>query len=288
MRANSENVRVAVCPNRHAALHSDRGPGPAPAGDRGNLTIQDKDTRRGLRVYVPGRRGRGIDPDVPAAALCRRRPRAPDIQPLSTSDRCLSELVRAEAITRLAGLLRLNQEVDIRHKRRSLTADEVDSLVSSARSSGVSLGSSTVSSAPTIYVLSDMTGLRRKELGSFSPRNFELDGDPPTVTAEAAASKHRRKDVLPLHPELVAMLRQWLKGLEPRQKLFPKLERKKTWFMVKKDPERIGVSSRRIRAGCTAALIEAMCRVVRVIGPAATASTSGSSRPACMDFRNSP
>jgi hypothetical protein len=47
--------------------------------------------------------------------------------------------------------------------------------------------------------------------------------------------------VLPLHPELVVMLRQWLKGQTPGQKLFPNLERKKTWFMVKKDLERVGI-----------------------------------------------
>lgn len=41
------------------------------------------------------------------------------------------------------------------------------------------------------------------------------------MTVEAAASKHRRKDALPLHSDLVVMLRQWLKGLEPGQKLFP-------------------------------------------------------------------
>jgi hypothetical protein len=39
--------------------------------------------------------------------------------------------------------------------------------------------------------------------------SFDLAADPPTVTLEAAYSKHRREDVLPLHPELVARLRQW-------------------------------------------------------------------------------
>ncbi len=31
-----------------------------------------------------------------------------------------------------------------------------------------------------------MTGLRRKELGSLTPRSFDLDGGPPTVTVQAA------------------------------------------------------------------------------------------------------
>ena len=114
-------------------------------------------------------------------------------------------------------------------------------MVASARASGYCIQQFDGEQRARIYVLSYMTGLRRKELGSLSPRSFDLKADPPTVTVEAAASKHRHKDVLPLHPELVVMLRQWLKGLEKDQKLFPKLERKKTWFMVKKDLERVGI-----------------------------------------------
>jgi integrase len=86
-----------------------------------------------------------------------------------------------------------------------------------------------------------MTGLRRRELGSLTPRSFDLVGDPPTLTVEAANSKHRKKDVLPLHPEAVELVREWVKGLEPCDKLFPQLDRRKTWLMVKKDLERVGI-----------------------------------------------
>ena len=46
---------------------------------------------------------------------------------------------------------------------------------------------------------------------------------------------------MPLHSELVARLREWLKSVMPNEKLFPRLERKKTWLMVKKDLERAGI-----------------------------------------------
>src|SRR5690606_37973464 len=59
---------------------------------------------------------------------------------------------------------------------------------------------------------------------------------------EATVSKHRRKDVLPLHPELVAMLKEWLTDLAPSDPLFPELGRRRTWLMVKKDLERAGVA----------------------------------------------
>lgn len=61
------------------------------------------------------------------------------------------------------------------------------------------------------------------------------------MTVDAACSKHRREDVLPLHPDLLVLLREWLPQLKPGEKLFPGLDRKKTWKMVKKDLARIGI-----------------------------------------------
>jgi len=78
-------------------------------------------------------------------------------------------------------------------------------------------------------------------LASLSARSFALDESPPTFTVEAACSKHRRKDVLPLHPKLVEQFRGWLQGRKPAEKLFPLLELKKTWFMVKKNLDRVGI-----------------------------------------------
>jgi integrase len=141
----------------------------------------------------------------------------------------------------ILGLERLNTAVDVRHPRRALSGDEVAKLVESARTSGVAIQRFNGEQRSRIYLMSYMTGLRKKELASVTPRSFDLEASPPTVTVEAACSKHRRKDVLPLHPELVSKLRVWLKGLKPTDKLFPKLDRRKTWLMVKKDLERVGI-----------------------------------------------
>ena len=51
--------------------------------------------------------------------------------------------------------------------------------------------------------MSFLTGLRRQEMGSLTPRSFKLDDAQPVLKVEAACSKHRRKDTLPMHPELV-------------------------------------------------------------------------------------
>ena len=141
----------------------------------------------------------------------------------------------------ILGLERLNTAVDVRHARRALSAEEFNMLLQSARGSRMRIQGFSGEQRARIYTLSYMTGLRKKEIASLTPRSFKLNVSPATVTVEAACSKHRRKDVLPLHPELVGMLRQWLQGLEPTEKLFPLLDRKKTWLMVRKDLERVGI-----------------------------------------------
>jgi len=141
----------------------------------------------------------------------------------------------------LVDLERMNVEVDVRHQRRALSEEEFILLVTSARESGISIQRFEGEQRARIYLLSNLTGLRQKELGSLTPQSFNLKSSPPTITVEAITSKHRKKDVLPLHPELVAILPQWLRGLKPTDKLFPGLEKKKCWFMVKKDLERVGI-----------------------------------------------
>ena len=54
------------------------------------------------------------------------------------------------------------------------------------------------------------TGLPASELASLTRHSFRLDDETPTVTVQAAYFKHRRQDVLPLHPSLVTVLRPWL------------------------------------------------------------------------------
>ena len=86
-----------------------------------------------------------------------------------------------------------------------------------------------------------MTGLRKGELASLKPSSFDLNGSPPTLTFDAKHSKHRKKEVLPLHLELVEILRSWTLGMKSDKKIFPKLDRRKTWLMAKKDLESAGI-----------------------------------------------
>ena len=141
----------------------------------------------------------------------------------------------------LAGIPRLNAETDVRHPRRALLPEEFERLVDGARESGVWIQCYSGEERARIYTLSYMTGLRKSELASLTPGSFALASKPAILTVQAGASKHRRKDVLPLHPELVPMIREWISQLGPGEPLFPKLAGRKTWLMVKKDLERAGI-----------------------------------------------
>ncbi len=148
---------------------------------------------------------------------------------------------RRLALNPVAGISRLNAETDVRHKRRALSPEEVSQLVESARSSVEDIQGYSGELRARAYLVSFYTGLRRQEIGSLTPRSFKLYEDQPVLIVEAACSKHRRKDTLPMHPELVSLVREWVRGLEPDAPLFPRLDRKKTWLMVKKDLERVGI-----------------------------------------------
>ena len=69
----------------------------------------------------------------------------------------------------LVGLERLNAEVDIRHRRRALTEQEIGQLVESARYSRKRIQGYSSKLRARLYLTAYFTGLRRSELGSFRP-----------------------------------------------------------------------------------------------------------------------
>ena len=134
-----------------------------------------------------------------------------------------------------------NANLDVRHPRRALKPEEFARLLAVAEGNGKSVQRYTGPMRARVYYLAYMTGLRKNELASLTPKSFDLIATPPTLTVEAKASKHRKKDVIPLHPELVTRLGEWLDGKKPTDKLFPKLASKKTYFMVCYDLKTAGI-----------------------------------------------
>ena len=71
-----------------------------------------------------------------------------------------------------------------------------------------------------------------------TPRSFDLEGDPPTLTVEAANSKHRRRMCCRFTRSSSNWCGNGSREWSRTDKLFPKLDRRKTWLMVKNDLER--------------------------------------------------
>ena len=109
----------------------------------------------------------------------------------------------------LAFIPMLNVSTDRRHDRRPLTEVELTALLNVASNGPVVLRM-TGQDRAMLYTVAAYTGLRASELASLTPESFRLDDVPPTVTVQAAYSKHRRQDVLPLHASLVSQIRPWL------------------------------------------------------------------------------
>ena len=114
----------------------------------------------------------------------------------------------------LEHLAELNAKVDVRRQRRSLPQEDFARLVEAART-GKPFRKLLGPDRAMLYEVAAYTGLRKEELASLSRISFDLDGDLPTVTVKANDSKHKREDVLPIHPDLVAKLREWMPAEGP-------------------------------------------------------------------------
>ena len=108
-----------------------------------------------------------------------------------------------------AHLSRMNAKVDVRVERHVSSADGLARVIEAAERSEKVFRGLDGSTRAILYRLAAMTGLRVNELASLTPASFDLAAEPPTVTVQAGYSKRRRRDVLPLHQDLAARLRQW-------------------------------------------------------------------------------
>jgi integrase len=119
----------------------------------------------------------------------------------------------------LAHLSGYNAQLDRRHDRRALTGEELARLIQAAEK-GAKIRAMTGPERATLYHLAVGTGFRANELRNLVPESFDLDARTPTVTVQAAYSKHRRKDVQPIRRDLADVLRPWLAGKEAGRPVF--------------------------------------------------------------------
>jgi len=140
-----------------------------------------------------------------------------------------------------AGIPRRNAATDVRHQRRALSEKEIALVIQTARDSDYSVQCYDGPTRARLYLLSYMTGLRKGELASLMPGSFDLDAPQPTLTVEAKSSKHRRKDTLPLHTDLLPLIRGWIANLAVDEPLFPLLAKRKAYKMIRRDLEEAGI-----------------------------------------------
>ncbi len=139
----------------------------------------------------------------------------------------------------LAHMAMLNVSTDRRHDRRPFSEEELTAILQAANTGPVVRRMNGPDRA-MLYAVAGYTGLRASELASLTPESFDLDADPATVTVQAAYSKHRRQDVLPLHASLAGLLRPWLAAKPKGRSVWPGnwAKGKEAGAMLKADLER--------------------------------------------------
>ncbi|MFO8013119.1 MAG: site-specific integrase [Phycisphaerae bacterium] len=147
-----------------------------------------------------------------------------------------TERLRADPMVSVS---KLNARTERRHARRALTDDEIRRLLDAAQK-GRKVRGLTGPERAVLYRLALETGLRASELGSLTPRSFDLtDLERATVTVEAACSKHRREDVLPLWPDMARAMADFL-GDRDREEVLFRMPHKPV-AMIRKDHETAGI-----------------------------------------------
>jgi len=111
----------------------------------------------------------------------------------------------------------LNVQTDRRHDRRALETDEVRRLLEATKAAPERFGM-TGRQRAMLYRLAIETGLRASELRSLTVASFDLNKC--TVTIQAAYSKHRRQDELPLHPGTAKELQSFIAVKIPTGQVF--------------------------------------------------------------------
>ena len=141
----------------------------------------------------------------------------------------------------IAHLSRMNAATDRRRVRRALDADEILELLESARK-GPAFKRMAGGERAMLYRLALETGLRWSELRSLRVGSFNFVARPATVTVEAAYSKRRRQDVLPLRADSAADFRAYLGDGDASERAFPTMPHDKGARMLREDLQRAKIA----------------------------------------------
>lgn len=113
---------------------------------------------------------------------------------------------------------------------RALNLEEARALIATARSRAQRTGKDK-SNAALFYTTLLHTGLRHAEASALLWGDLDLDGETPVLVSNPAWSKNGRRELVPLHQELVELLREHRKSVQNgrENKVFPKAPNRHTW-----------------------------------------------------------
>ena len=108
---------------------------------------------------------------------------------------------------RLEGIPTLDERKDRRRERRALLDEELARLIAAARERDEELADEEREYCPraTIYLVAARTGLRRSEMAKLTWGDVDLDRA--AVKIRVGVGKAARDDLIPLHPQVVRLLR---------------------------------------------------------------------------------
>jgi len=119
----------------------------------------------------------------------------------------------------LKSIRKLNQELDRRKVRRAMTAEEVERFLQ-ATALRKYRRAEKAKEQVLIYKLLLGTGLRSTELSLLTPN--QIDFGRCRLTVEAAKTKNKKADILPMRSDLVQSLKEWIEthGIQSNERVF--------------------------------------------------------------------
>jgi integrase len=119
----------------------------------------------------------------------------------------------------LKPIRKLNQEIDLRKKRRAMTSEEVERFMKTVTTRKYRTKKQTAERA-LIYRLLLGTGLRSTELSLLTPNQIDFERN--RLTIEAAKTKNKKADVLPMRADLVQSVKEWVEahGIPSQERIF--------------------------------------------------------------------
>jgi len=140
----------------------------------------------------------------------------------------------------LLAIKKQNEALDARKTRRAMTADEIERLLRVAATPGNAPKTWKAGERVLIYRLLLGTGLRSTELSLLTPN--QIDFVRCRLHIEAAKTKNKKADVLPMRPDLVQSVKEWVEkhGIQSHERIF-RFDNKSIRILFYEDLEAAGI-----------------------------------------------